>query len=137
MTKVVIGSHFILISLSLDAFSSTPFIGFNLNPEDSVRRELFLSQIHAFPQLVLLFVKIILKVALDKDCFRHCLVMSFRLQYLFDLFVNWILLHFSKPEISGINRPVVRSDFLLSRVIVLVRFQIHLPDFFSFWHIFS
>ena len=137
MAKIVIRSHLILICLSFQAFARPPLISLNSDSKDSVLWELLLPKIHPFSQFILLFVKIVLKITLDKDSFWHGLVMSLRFQDLLDLLVNGILFHFSKPVIGGINRPVVGPNLLLSRIIVLVRFQVHLPDLFSFRHILS
>jgi len=56
---------------------------------------------------------------------------------LLHLVVNWIFLDFSKSEISRVYRPVVRSFFLFSRIIILVRFEIHFSNLLSLRHIFS
>ena len=51
--------------------------------------------------------------------------------------MDWIL--FDQPEtvVSRVDRPIVGSQFLLPRIVVLVGFEIHLPYLFGFWHVLS
>lgn len=63
--------------------------------------------------------------------------MGLRMKHLLDLVVNWVLLHFAKPEIGWIDWPVIGALFLLPRVVIFVRFQIELSHFLLFGHVFS
>lgn len=136
-SQVIIRSDFVFISLSLQTFTSIPLITLDSDSEDPIRWKLFLSQIHSLSQLVILFIEIILKMTLDKHCLRHMFRIGLRLHDLFHLFMNWILLYFSKSVISRINWPIVWSLLLLSRIVVLMRFEIHLSHLLSFRHILS
>ena len=49
--------------------------------------------------------------------------------------MNWILLHFPESKISRIDRPIVRANLLLPRIIIFVRFQIKLSNLLTLWHI--
>lgn len=94
-------------------------------------------EIHSFAQFIIFFVEIILKVALDEDSFWHGLIAGLRSHDLFDFVVNGVFLDFTEPEIRWINRPVIGSLFLLSRIIIFVRFEIHSSDLLCFWHVLS
>lgn len=56
---------------------------------------------------------------------------------LLHLAINNIFRNLPKPKITWVNCPVIRSFFLLSRIIILMRFQIHLSNLFGLWHIFT
>lgn len=62
--------------------------------------------------------------------------MRLSVEDLLDLVMHWILFHLAEPEISRVNRPIVRPLFLLPRIIILMRFQVQLSHFLTFRHIF-
>lgn len=135
--KIVIRPHFIFVGLTFDTFSSIPLVALYSHSKYPIRWELFLTEIHSFSKFIIFFIKIILKVAFDKYCLWHLFAFSFRSHYLPHFVMDRIFLNFTEPKISWINRPVIRSFFLLSRIIILVRLQIHSPHLFGFRHIFS
>lgn len=51
--------------------------------------------------------------------------------------MDWVLLHLAEPEVRGVHWPLVGTLLLLSGVVVLVRLQVELPDFFGLGHVFS
>lgn len=67
VAQIVIGSHFVVSSFSLDALAGSPLVGLHPHTEDMLGLELFLPQIHRFCQLVVLAVEVIVEVALHED----------------------------------------------------------------------
>jgi hypothetical protein len=98
-SKVVIRPHLVFVGLSLEALTSIPFVGLDLHSEHPVGRELWLPQVHTFPQLVVLLVKVILKVALHKHSFGHRLTVGFGSHNLLHLLVDWVLFDSAEPEV--------------------------------------
>lgn len=136
-SQVVVRAHFILIGFSLDALACIPIVTLHFDPKDSIGRELFLAQVHPLSKFIVFFIKEILEMALHENSFGHGLVVGFRHHYLLHFIVNWIFLDLPKAKVRWIYWPVIRTHLLFSRVVVLVRFQIHFSDLFLFGHIFS
>lgn len=49
--------------------------------------------------------------------------------------MDWIFLDLTEAEIGGIYWPVIWTHFLLSRIVVLVGFQVQLSNFLCLWHV--
>jgi hypothetical protein len=124
MPQIVIRPNLMWIRLAIDTFSCIPFIRLNSNPEYSIGWIYFLPKVHRMAKFILLLIEIVMKIALDKHCFCYWVTMCFWWKNLLDLLMDWIFLDLTEAEISGIYWPVIWTHFLLSRIVVLVGFQV-------------
>ena len=63
------------------------------------------------------------------------MVLSFRFKNLLHFVVDDVFLNFTKPEVSGVNIPVVFSFLLFSSLEIAVGLEVHEPDVFGFEHV--
>jgi len=123
------------IWLTINTFSCIPLVGFDPYPEYSICGIYLLPKIHCMAKFIFLLIKIIMKITLNKYCFCYWITMRFRWKNLLDLLMNWIFLDLSETEIGWSDRPIIRTYFLLSRIIILMWFQVKFPNFLWFRHI--
>lgn len=135
-SKIVIGTHFVLIGLSSDALARIPLIACHSHTEDMIGRELLLSQIGRQTELVLLPIHEVMEVRLDEDSLLDVVTIGFGMQHFLDLVVHWVLFYLAEAEVSGVYWPVVGTLLLLSGIVILMRFEVLLADLFGLWHIF-
>lgn len=68
---------------------------------------------------------------------RKCLCITLWCHNLLHLTIDDIFSNLAKSKIWRINSPIIRPFFLLSWIIILMRFKIHLSYLFRLWHILS
>ena len=85
-----------------------------------LRREYLLPQIGRKTQFVLLPIHKVVQIGLHEDCLLDSVAVGLGMKHLLDLVVNWVLLHFSKPEISWIDWPVIGTLLLLPRIVIFM-----------------
>ena len=98
-------------------------------------RELFLTQIRRFSKFIIFLIQKIIEAIFDKLGLWEIIRISFRRDNLFHLIMNDILSHLPKSEISRINFPLIGPLFLFARIVIQMRFEVHLPNMLVLRHI--